>query len=117
MEIKLRSEFEAEVIELTMWNADQKFYYIEEMRAAIEMNISKLDIQKKALIPSTEVPADLDQLQQLARCKICLTKVVNVFFTRCKHLALCGECAKKSTDSKCPVCRTEVEGMLPVYLV
>ena len=41
-------------------------------------------------------------------CCICLTSPSNILFTDCGHLCICENCDSKLSETKCPLCRTEV---------
>jgi len=48
-------------------------------------------------------------------CKICLVETVKIVFVPCGHFLSCSSCAP-SLDN-CPVCRTDIKGMVRAYLV
>ena len=48
-------------------------------------------------------------------CIICLVDKPNLVFDQCGHLAICGNCYKRSGNSnKCPMCNTNNRNAYPV---
>ena len=46
-------------------------------------------------------------------CKICLTYESNTLLTPCNHMVCCSECVKRL--KKCPVCRTDIGEVKPIF--
>lgn len=47
-------------------------------------------------------------------CLIC-SGLRDILLLPCKHICICGECYQKLDPKKCPVCRTPVETIQPVF--
>ncbi|KAI8742857.1 baculoviral IAP repeat-containing protein 7, partial [Biomphalaria glabrata] len=56
-----------------------------------------------------------NQLRQQTVCKICLDQEVAVVFLPCGHLVSCTDCA--SAMKACPVCRTDVKGIVRAFFL
>ena len=56
-----------------------------------------------------EVPTSLGE------CIACRDGERSVVLTPCGHLVLCSKCAVDNDDQRCPVCRVEVDVIMPVY--
>ncbi|XP_030243735.1 uncharacterized protein LOC115564042 [Drosophila navojoa] len=54
-----------------------------------------------------------------SHCVVCLERNKNIVILPCRHLCLCKECAQQlhrlESGHRCPVCRTDVYALLPVY--
>merc|ERR1719219_1222596 len=48
-------------------------------------------------------------------CKICLVESIKIVFVPCGHFLSCSSCAPSLNN--CPVCRTDIRGMVRAYLV
>ncbi|KAH9505032.1 hypothetical protein Btru_061476 [Bulinus truncatus] len=88
---KLQQEIKSVHIRVPSENVDN--YSREEMRELKEKN---------------------NQLRQQTVCKICLDQEVAVVFLPCGHLVSCTECATAMKD--CPVCRTNVKGIVRAFI-
>ena len=51
----------------------------------------------------------------LGECIACRDRERSVVLTPCGHLVLCSKCAVDNDDQRCPVCRVEVEAIMPVH--
>ena len=53
-------------------------------------------------------------------CVICLNERKTVVLLPCKHLCVCVSCSKNlrnaNQNETCPICRTEIESLLEVFL-
>ncbi|XP_055355685.1 baculoviral IAP repeat-containing protein 8-like [Paramacrobiotus metropolitanus] len=95
-----------------------RFYFWEELEEAVEFHNADFLEQKHFLHYATEVPVgdDARTVEQL-KCKICLSRYANTLISPCKHLVMCGQCAKATLDrgSLCPYCRQPVEAVTSLY--
>ncbi|XP_055354804.1 baculoviral IAP repeat-containing protein 8-like [Paramacrobiotus metropolitanus] len=95
-----------------------RFYFWEELEEAVEFHNADFLEQKEFLHYATEVPVgdDARTVEQL-KCKICLSRYANTLISPCKHLVMCGQCAKATLDrgSLCPYCRQPVEAVTSLY--
>jgi hypothetical protein len=66
---------------------------------------------KRVKKEAVETERQLEDVQDEAKCAICLTKPKTVLFTPCNRLLFCVDCAGKVET--CPVCRL---GITAVYL-
>ena len=46
------------------------------------------------------------------QCAICLDRIPNVLFVKCKHICVCNVCEETHPSTKCPCCRTEISEKL-----
>ena len=62
-------------------------------------------------------PARVDEESNtnLGECIACRDRERSVVLTPCGHLVLCSKCAVDNDDQRCPVCRVEVEAIMPVH--
>ena len=51
----------------------------------------------------------------LGECVACRDRERSVLLSPCGHLVLCSKCAVDSDDQRCPVCRVEVDVIVPVH--
>lgn len=49
-------------------------------------------------------------------CVVCLERNANVVSMPCKHLALCISCGARPDVTCCPICRTDIQGRLQIFL-
>lgn len=53
-------------------------------------------------------------------CQICYDKLPSVMLQPCRHIVFCQDCQENfnnlSQDNTCPICRTEIEQMITVFL-
>lgn len=75
--------------------------------------------------PDLEIETEVDNVQNVSKCIICLENAPNVAFLPCKHLKCCRECVLKLeaqslveglNNIKCPYCRTLVNDTLEVFV-
>ncbi|PIK44270.1 apoptosis inhibitor 2 [Apostichopus japonicus] len=57
---------------------------------------------------------EIEKLREKNLCKICLDNDVEVLFFPCKHLVTCADCATRIDT--CPICRTEIDDKVYVYM-
>lgn len=58
--------------------------------------------------------AKIEELEEGARCFICLERPKNAAFVPCGHQA-CRRCAENFRQKKCAICRASVSGILALY--
>jgi hypothetical protein len=49
-------------------------------------------------------------------CIICCQRKINKLCLPCSHASTCTECNKTLASNKCPVCRTEIDSSLTIFL-
>lgn len=49
-------------------------------------------------------------------CLICYERLKSAMFLPCAHICCCMECVKSSDLSECPVCRSNIESVIPVSI-
>lgn len=49
------------------------------------------------------------------QCKICYENHVEVIFLPCRHVCCCQSCCNKLKVKECPICRSKIKGMQPLY--
>lgn len=64
------------------------------------------------IAPPEEVPA----FPQERACVICLQRERNLVFVPCNHLCACADCGLNPTIRTCPICRTEFNNRIVVYV-
>ncbi|XP_071818500.1 uncharacterized protein [Apostichopus japonicus] len=57
---------------------------------------------------------EIEKLREKNLCTICLDNDVEVLFLPCKHLITCADCATRIDT--CPICRTEIDDKMHVYM-
>ncbi len=59
---------------------------------------------------------DVDEVPKyLGECIACRDRERSVVLTPCGHLVMCSKCAVDNDDQRCPVCRAEVDVIMPVH--
>lgn len=104
------------------WVEHKKFMerecsYLHLNHEQVKINERKYEELMKSKDPLEENTNDDDSEAEIAHenaCKVCLLKRSSIVFLPCKHVAVCGECAF-GLDGKCPVCRSEIKEMIPLY--
>ncbi|RUS69622.1 hypothetical protein EGW08_022609, partial [Elysia chlorotica] len=84
--------------------------YLKENSFSISVNRNKA--KDEELLGSLKQKNDVLRLQTL--CKICMDKEVAIVFLPCGHLVCCTECAAAMKD--CPVCRSQVKGVVRAFM-
>ena len=60
---------------------------------------------------------DTDSAEDSSMCVICLVNRRSVVLLHCGHICVCVDCAEAlPSPKKCPVCRTDVQRMVPTYI-
>jgi len=72
------------------------------------------DSVKRVKKEKIETQRQLEDVQDEAKCTICLTEPKNVLLSPCNHLLCCVECADKV--SSCPVCRLAITNCTTAFL-
>ncbi|XP_071818505.1 uncharacterized protein [Apostichopus japonicus] len=57
---------------------------------------------------------EIEKLREKNLCKICLDNDIEMLFLPCKHLVTCADCATRIDT--CPICRTEIDDKIYVYM-
>lgn len=81
----------------------------EHMRASDTAMHTK---QEKNLLfeDAEKIKKEMDDLQEMFTCKICLDEKVSITFIPCGHLVSCNDCSPKL--KKCPLCRTFIKSTI-----
>jgi hypothetical protein len=56
-------------------------------------------------------------LAQVTECNVCMERDRNAVFLPCSHVVCCNECASKikAQRGRCPVCRTAIAQVFPLF--
>ncbi|XP_060571303.1 E3 ubiquitin-protein ligase XIAP-like [Ruditapes philippinarum] len=81
---------------------------IDDTRATTVFD-SPVGQEMKSLV---EIKNQIQHLEKLIRCKICLDRDACMAFFPCRHMATCEYCG--SFLEKCPVCRALIEEAVKV---
>ncbi|XP_061177182.1 baculoviral IAP repeat-containing protein 3-like [Saccostrea echinata] len=60
------------------------------------------------------IQCEVQKLQDLTLCKVCMDANVNIVFMPCGHIVTCFTCSK--SVKKCPLCRQKIKGTVKAYL-
>ena len=53
-------------------------------------------------------PKPIKKIFKADQCAICLDRIPNVLFVKCRHTCVCNECEEAHPSTKCPCCRREI---------
>jgi hypothetical protein len=89
-----------------------------KVRTKLGVSSNKMFVPQKedAIEDEFKFPENYDVSGNL--CAICYVKERNTVLYKCGHKALCVECAnsiKARSNPKCPLCRTPVLDVIPIY--
>ncbi|CAD8094967.1 unnamed protein product [Paramecium primaurelia] len=48
-------------------------------------------------------------------CQICYERPRNIIIKPCKHLTICHECLQRFKQSKCPICKQQIEDYIEIF--
>ncbi|KAK0063297.1 baculoviral IAP repeat-containing protein 3 [Biomphalaria pfeifferi] len=95
---------------------------VDTLKLEMKTKLNPSSLQKGALVLNRPAAQDIlklkeknNQLRQQTVCKICLDQEVAVVFLPCGHLVSCTDCA--SAMKACPVCRTNVKGIVRAFFL
>ncbi|KAL3070783.1 hypothetical protein niasHS_016649 [Heterodera schachtii] len=78
---------------------------------------------KNRVIVDEKVDGTPDEIKNSITCTICMENKRNVIFMPCSHAIVCKSCTEKIMSSsapagamKCPICKQNIEKILPFYL-
>lgn len=57
-----------------------------------------------------------DAIEEIRRCKICLSSCSVITILPCKHTCMCSNCSTNYTATTCPICRTEITDRINIYM-
>lgn len=100
--------------------------YLEERKSKLEFETIRRNLAEARRVQSkpshssaqqeTEEEDDQDQEREEDTCVVCLTNPRQVIVLNCGHFAMCVDCAELlPIPKKCPVCRSDVERVIPIY--
>lgn len=69
-----------------------------------------------ALCPTKLKPNDEKEEDEDKACILCLTNKKNIAFSPCGHIISCQTCSQKLSNNKCPICKTNIETYLRVFV-
>ena len=81
--------------------------------AAVALEKSENTEQKDEAENTVDLKEKYDSLQDSFRCRVCRDNAINTV-VQCGHMVCCSDCIKLC--SSCPICRTPIETLTPVYL-
>ena len=63
-------------------------------------------------------PCDVD-INDINNCSVCMENKKEVYIKPCGHVSTCKKCIIniQYASNKCPICRTEIEGYTPAFVV
>ena len=76
----------------------------------IFLNIKQPQQSTMLTTPVSNLSIDIDRF----RCSICCDREVQIVFLPCQHLTSCEQCSIRIDD--CPICRTNIDRRLRVYI-
>jgi hypothetical protein len=91
------------------WLTKQSVQTLEEIEKKLKQ---ELDLVQKTVI---KLKLLQENQKKSNECVVCYDRESNVILIPCGHLALCEECSKVSSVSKCPVCRSNIQQRVKVY--
>jgi predicted nucleic acid-binding Zn-ribbon protein len=81
---------------------------------ALNKRLEELEEEKKASLAAMAVLQSEKENDEANFCIICMERPSDVAVVPCGHFCLCEECAAKCNN--CPICRTEKESLLKIYV-
>jgi hypothetical protein len=60
-----------------------------------------------------------ERIEDIRRCKICLSSCSVVMMLPCRHTCMCSECNdahEQTNDTKCPICRSSISDRIKIYM-
>lgn len=59
-----------------------------------------------------------ERIEDIRRCKICLSSCSTVMLLPCRHTCMCTECSTvhERTDDTCPICRADISDRIGIYM-
>ena len=63
-------------------------------------------------VESSSSPKPPKKTFKVDQCAICLDRIPNVLFVKCRHICVCSVCEKAHPSTQCPCCRTEISEKL-----
>lgn len=96
--------------EMEIGNLHQQLSAVQLLKDAL--NTENVELRQKLQAAQSE---DNKELKHTA-CVICMDNLANVVCLPCKHLALCSLCGQQNRVSSCPICRTDIEEQLQIFI-
>ncbi|XP_071818496.1 uncharacterized protein [Apostichopus japonicus] len=79
-----------------------------------EIESKEVEAESAVTVTGDLESQEIEKLREKNLCKICLDNDVEVLFLPCKHLVTCADCATRIDT--CPICRTEIDDKIYVYM-
>jgi C3HC4-type zinc finger (RING finger) protein/collagen triple helix repeat protein len=93
---------------------------VDVSAADVDARITKLlMIYQNRIVDATEKEAEAKEEARVIECVICMHDIQydkRDALIPCGHTTICSDCIIKLTGQKCPICRTEIEGSITIYL-
>jgi hypothetical protein len=102
-------------------------FYIRPIVENVAININDIEqgiVQEAVAVAVVAVAVEVQQMHvtpglsidYVHTCVVCLTDERSILTTPCNHMCLCNTCATHTSITMCPLCRTQIETRITVFV-
>ena len=108
-----RNPFQPEMMGIRRINSNLSSYLDQPFIIGIRTKLVRLPpTHGPDNVELSSSPKPIKKIFKADQCAICLDRIPNVLFVKCRHICVCNECEEEHPSTKCPYCRTEISEKL-----
>ncbi|WVY93754.1 hypothetical protein V8G54_032842 [Vigna mungo] len=91
-------------------------FHIKVVRQILWIDGVRYELRELYGIATSSPAADFDDNDPGKECVICITEPKDTAVLPCRHMCMCGDCAKdlRLRSNKCPICRQSIEELIQI---